>query len=295
MVTGGSTNAVLHLLAMAKAIGTVTLELDDFQKISDSTPFLADMKPSGQYIMEDLHKIGGTPALMKYMLAEGLLDGTQLTVTGKTIAENLQKVPDLTAGNKLIRPVSNPIKPSGHLQVLRGNVAPDGAVAKITGKEGETFKGPAIVFDSEEEMLAALSSKRIHAGMVVVIRYEGPKGGPGMPEMLTPTSAIVGAGLSQDVALITDGRFSGATHGFCIGHITPEAQDGGTIALLRNGDVVSIDARSSQRRIEVDVSDAELAARRKEWKAPPLKATKGALYKYIKCVGPASTGCITDE
>mmetsp|Transcript_14471 Transcript_14471/g.23018 ORF Transcript_14471/g.23018 Transcript_14471/m.23018 type:complete len:592 (-) Transcript_14471:238-2013(-) len=294
MVLGGSTNAVLHLLAMARAVN-IPFSLDDIQKASDAVPFLADMKPSGKYVMADLYHIGGTPALMKYMAAEGLLDVTQMTVTGKTIKENLAHVKGLAEGQKLIASVSNPIKASGHLQIMYGNVAPTGAVAKITGKEGEIFKGTAAVFDSEEAMLAAISRQEIVPGMVVIIRYEGPKGGPGMPEMLTPTSAIIGAGLSKDVALITDGRFSGATHGFCIGHVTPEAQDGGVIALIQNGDVIEIDARKNIREVNVKVSEEELQKRRDAWMAPPLKATRGALYKYIKCVSSASTGCVTDE
>eukprot|EP00802_Teleaulax_amphioxeia_P004849 Tamp_04853.p1 GENE.Tamp_04853~~Tamp_04853.p1 ORF type:complete len:590 (+),score=127.70 Tamp_04853:164-1771(+) len=294
MVLGGSTNAVLHLLAMARAVG-IPFALADIQEASDRVPFLADMKPSGKFVMEDLYRLGGTPALMKFLAAEGLIDDSQLTVTGKTIKENLAALPGLPEGQKLIAPVSAPLKPSGHLQILYGNLAPTGAVAKITGKEGETFKGVAAVFDSEEEMIAAIAQQEIVAGMVVVIRYEGPKGGPGMPEMLTPTSAIIGAGLGKEVALITDGRFSGATHGFCIGHVTPEAQDGGPIALIRNGDTIEIDARKETRAIRVMVSEEELQERRDAWRPPPLKATRGALYKYIKCVSSASTGCVTDE
>ncbi|EKX50949.1 hypothetical protein GUITHDRAFT_157264 [Guillardia theta CCMP2712] len=294
MVTGGSTNAVLHLIAMARAVG-VKLTIDDFQKVSDSTPFLADMKPSGKHVMEDLHKVGGTPALMKYLVEKHLIDDSQLTVTGKSIGENLHGLPSLLKDQKVIFPVEQPIKKSGHLQILYGNIAPEGAVAKITGKEGEMFEGEAIVFDSEEEMLSALSRKEIRPGMVVVIRYEGPQGGPGMPEMLTPTSAIIGAGLSKSVALLTDGRFSGATHGFCIGHVTPEAQRGGAIALIRDGDRIRIDARPQRRSIDVLLSPEILEERRKAWKAPPLKASRGTLYKYIKCVSSASTGCITDE
>jgi dihydroxy-acid dehydratase len=271
----------------------VELGLDDFQKVSDRIPFLADLKPSGTYVMEDLHKVGGTPAVMKYLLDAGLLDGDCLTVTGKTVAENLAQLPGLSEGQKVIRPLQDPIKPSGHLQILRGSLAPDGAVAKITGKEGEEFSGPAKVYDSEEAMLAALERKEIGKGDVVIIRYEGPKGGPGMPEMLTPTSAIMGAGLGSEVALLTDGRFSGGSHGFIVGHITPEAQVGGPIALVKDGDRVSIDARNN--RIDVDVSAGELEARRAAWQAPALKARRGTLYKYIKNVKSASEGCVTDE
>ncbi len=259
MALGGSTNAVLHLIAMAKSVG-VALTIDDFQRISDRVPFLADLKPSGKYVMEDLYDVGGVPAVMKMLFAEGLLDGDCLTVTGKTVAENLAEAAGLTDGQDVVRPLSDPIQKSGHITILRGNLAPEGAVAKITGKEGRTFSGPAKVFDSEEDMLHALEDEKIAKGDVVVIRYEGPKGGPGMPEMLTPTSAIVGAGLGSDVALLTDGRFSGGSHGFIVGHITPEAQDGGPIGLLQNGDVVTIDAES--RSISVDLSDTELAERR---------------------------------
>ncbi|KAJ1734315.1 hypothetical protein LPJ61_001136 [Coemansia biformis] len=289
---GGSTNVVLHLIAISRAIG-VNLTLDDFQAISDRTPFLADMKPSGKYVMEDLQAIGGTPAILKYLLAEGYLDGSALTVTGKTLAENLRDVPGLGEGQEIIHPVQRPIKATGHLQTLYGNVAPEGSVAKITGKEGLQFTGTAKVFESEDEMLRALERGEIGKGHVVIIRYVGPKGGPGMPEMLTPTSAIMGAGLGKDVALLTDGRFSGGSHGFIIGHITPEAQDGGPLGLLRDGDRIVIDAES--RRIDADVSDAEMAQRRKEWVAPPLKASRGTLYKYIKNVSTASLGCVTDE
>jgi len=293
MATGGSTNAVLHLLAMSRAVG-VPLTIDDFQRVSDRVPLLADMKPSGKYVMEDVQGVGGTPAIMKYLISKGLIDDSQLTVTGKTIRENLKDLPGLTPGQKIIYPFEAPIKKTGHLQILYGNVAPEGSVAKITGKEGETFSGVAAVYDSEEDMLAALSRKEIKAGMVVVIRYEGPKGGPGMPEMLTPTSAIMGAGLGNDVALITDGRFSGGTHGFCIGHVTPEAQEGGPIALIRNGDPIQIDARSHVRKLEVLVSPEEMAKRRAEWKAPPLKASQGTLLKYIRSVSSAAKGCVTD-
>ncbi len=292
MATGGSTNAVLHLIAMARAVG-VALTLDDFQAVSDRIPFLADLKPSGRYVMEDLHKVGGIPALMKYLLREGLLDGNCMTVTGRTLGENLEEVDDLTPGQDVIRPLDNPIKESGHIRILRGNLAPGGAVAKITGKEGLHFSGPAKVYDCEEDMLAALERNEIEKGDVVVIRYEGPKGGPGMPEMLTPTSAIMGAGLGKDVALLTDGRFSGGSHGFIIGHIVPEAQEGGPIGLIRNGDVVSIDAVANS--LSVDVSDEEMARRRAEWQMPPYKATRGTLHKFIKCVKDASHGCVTDE
>ncbi len=292
MALGGSTNAVLHLIAMARAVD-VELTIDDFQTVSDRVPYLADLKPSGKYVMEDVHQIGGIPAVMKYLLGQGFLDGDCLTVTGKTVAENLADVPGLAEGQEIIRPVDRPIKPTGHLQILKGNLAPEGAVAKITGKEGLKFTGPANVFDSEEEMLAALEQKQIAKGDVVIIRYEGPKGGPGMPEMLTPTSAIVGAGLGDAVALMTDGRFSGGSHGFIVGHITPEAQDGGPLALVQNGDSVTIDAE--KKRIDVDLSDKELSGRRAAWQVPPYKFTRGTLYKYIKNVKSASEGCVTDE
>lgn len=292
MATGGSTNAVLHLLAMARAV-EVPLSIDDFQTVSDRVPFLADLKPSGKYVMEDLHRVGGTPAVMKYLLEHGLLNGDCLTVTGKTLAENLADVPALKAGQDVFMPLDKPIKKSGHIQILKGNLAPGGSVAKITGKEGLAFSGPARVFDREEAMLAGLENGEIQKGDVVVIRYEGPKGGPGMPEMLTPTSAIVGAGLGKDVALITDGRFSGGSHGFIIGHVVPEAQEGGPIALIENGDVISIDART--QRLDVDVSDAELERRRAAWEMPPYPARRGTLYKYIKNVKTASEGCVTDE
>jgi len=291
-VLGGSTNAVLHLIAMARAVG-VSLELDDFQRVSDRTPFLADLKPSGRYVMEDLHNVGGTPAVMKFLLDNDMLDGSCLTVTGKTVAENLADLPGLAQNQDIIHPLENPILKNGHIQILKGNLAPDGAVAKITGKEGLAFSGPANVFDSEEDMLHALEEKRINKGDVVIIRYEGPQGGPGMPEMLTPTSAIMGAGLGADVALITDGRFSGGSHGFIVGHVVPEAQLGGPIALVRNGDIVSIDGTNNT--LEVDVSEAEMTKRRESWQAPPYKATRGTLYKYIKTVKSASEGCVTDE
>jgi dihydroxy-acid dehydratase len=292
MALGGSTNAVLHLLAMARAVN-VPLTIDDFQAVSDRIPFLADLKPSGQYVMEDLHNVGGTPAVMKYLLEHGLLDGDCMTVTCKTVAENLQDLPGLRAGQDVFHALSDPIKETGHIQILKGNLAPGGSVAKITGKEGLQFTGPAKVFDSEEDMLEALEDNRINKGDVVVIRYEGPKGGPGMPEMLTPTSAIMGAGLGKDVALLTDGRFSGGSHGFIIGHIVPEAQEGGPLALVRDGDVIAIDA--DRKSLSVDISDAELEQRRKEWTPPPCKAERGTLFKYIQCVKNASMGCVTDE
>ncbi|CAN5695169.1 dihydroxy-acid dehydratase [soil metagenome] len=291
-VLGGSTNAVLHLIAMARAVG-VKLDLDDFQAVSDRTPYLGDLKPSGSYVMEDLHQVGGTPAVMKYLLENGLLRGDCLTVTGKTVAQNLGAVAGLAPGQDLVRPLARPIKPSGHIQILKGNLAPGGAVAKITGKEGLRFSGPARVYDSEEAMLAALEKNRIQKGDVVVIRYEGPKGGPGMPEMLTPTSAIMGAGLGPDVALITDGRFSGGSHGFIVGHVVPEAQEGGPIALIHDGDRITIDA--TERCLSVEVEDEELARRRARWTPPPYKAARGTLYKYIKNVKSASEGCVTDE
>ena len=292
MALGGSTNAVLHLLAMARAVD-VTLTIDDFQAVSDRIPFLADLKPSGQYVMEDLHNVGGTPAVMKYLLEHGLIDGDCLTVTGKTVADNLQDLPGLQQGQDVIHDISNPIKETGHIQILKGNLAPGGSVAKITGKEGLQFSGPAKVFDSEEAMLLALEENHISNGDVVVIRYEGPKGGPGMPEMLTPTSAIMGAGLGKDVALLTDGRFSGGSHGFIIGHIVPEAQEGGPLALVRDGDVISIDA--DKKTLSVAVSDAELQQRREAWVMPAYKAERGTLFKYIQCVKNASDGCVTDE
>ena len=291
-VLGGSTNAVLHLIAMARAVD-VELGIDDFQTVSDRAPFLADLKPSGQFVMEDLHNIGGTPAVLKYLLDVDLIDGSCLTVTGKTMAENLKPLPGLEDGQPVIRPIDDPIKPSGHIQILRGNLAPGGSVAKITGKEGLRFKGPARVYDSEEDMLAGLENKEIQKGEVVIIRYEGPKGGPGMPEMLTPTSAIMGAGLGEHVALITDGRFSGGSHGFIAGHVVPEAQEGGPIAHVQNGDVISIDAENNS--IDFAVDAAELNRRRAAWSAPPYKAARGTLYKYIKNVKNASEGCVTDE
>ncbi|MDH3369718.1 MAG: dihydroxy-acid dehydratase [Gammaproteobacteria bacterium] len=292
MALGGSTNAVLHLIAMARAVG-VKLTIDDFQSVSDRVPFLADLKPSGQYVMEDLHNVGGTPAVMKYLLEKKMLEGDCLTVTGKTIAENLSTLPGLKPGQRVFMPLEKPIKPSGHIQILKGNLAPGGAVAKITGKEGMRFSGPARVYNCEEDMLKGLERAEIKKGDVVVIRYEGPKGGPGMPEMLTPSSAIMGAGLGKEVALMTDGRFSGGSHGFIIGHVVPEAQEGGPIALIRDGDVITIDAEKND--ISVAVSDAEMKKRKAEWKMPPYKATHGTLYKFIKNVKNASEGCVTDE
>ena len=292
MALGGSTNAVLHLIAMARSVG-VPLEPADFQAVSRRIPYLADLKPSGKYVQEDLHSIGGTSGLMKYLLDKGLLDGDCLTVTGKTLAENLASSKGLAEGQKIIQPVEQPLKPTGHITILTGNLAPGTAVAKITGKEGSRFSGPARVFDSEEDMLAALERGAIHRGDVVIIRYEGPKGGPGMPEMLTPTSALMGAGLGADVALITDGRFSGGSHGFIVGHVVPEAFEGGPIALVEDGDVVTID--SDEAGIDVAVSDDVMAARRAAWQQPAPKQDRGILAKYIRCVAPASQGCVTDE
>jgi dihydroxy-acid dehydratase len=289
---GGSTNAVLHLIAMARSVD-VPLGVDDFQKVSDRIPFLADLKPSGQYVMEDLHKVGGTPGVLKLLLNEGLIDGSCLTVTGNTLEENLSSLKELDSNQTVIRPISKPIKPTGHIRILKGNLAPDGSVAKITGKEGLRFEGPARVYDCEEDMLKGLENAEIQKGDVIVIRYEGPKGGPGMPEMLTPTSAIMGAGLGEDVALITDGRFSGGSHGFIIGHVVPEAQEGGPIALVQDGDTIVLDGETN--RIDIKVDSLELNKRRKNWTAPPFKATKGTLYKYIKNVKTASEGCVTDE
>ena len=291
IVLGGSTNAVLHLIAMAKAVN-VDISLGDFQRISDKTPFLADLKPSGKFVMEDLHKIGGVPGVMKLLLDKGYLHKDCLTVTGKTIGENLENVPSI-GKNEIISEWDKPIKASGHLQILYGNLAQDGAVAKITGKEGLKFSGPAKVFESEYDANDGIREGKVEAGDVVVIRYEGPKGGPGMPEMLKPTASIMGAGLGKEVALITDGRFSGGTHGFVVGHITPEAQIGGNIALLKDGDVISIDADTNI--IEVILSEEELTERRKNWQVPPLKKESGSLYKYAKLVSTASEGCVTDE
>ena len=290
-VLGGSTNAVLHLIAMAHAAG-VRLTLDDFRRTSDRVPLLADMKPSGAYVQEDLDRIGGIPALMKYLLAEGMIHGDCPTVTGRTVAENLAEVDDFPPDQQIIRPLTDPVHPRGHIRILRGNLAPEGAVAKITGKEGTVFRGRANVFDSEEAMLTALAAGKIRKGDVVVIRYEGPKGGPGMPEMLTPTSAIMGAGLGKDVALITDGRFSGGSHGFIVGHVTPEAQEGGPLALVRTGDVITIDAVANT--LETDVAPEEMARRQDAWQPPPCKADYGVLAKYIRTVSSASMGCVTD-
>ena len=289
MALGGSTNAVIHLIAMAKAVN-VNLTIDDFQRISDTTPFLADLKPSGKYLMEDLHNAGGIPAVMKFLLKEEYLDGNCMTVTGKTVAENLEQVPDLDKNQQIIRPVNQPLKKKGHIQILYGNLAKDGAVAKITGKEGESFTGPARVYEDEFLAIKGILSE-VQKGEVIVIRNSGPKGAPGMPEMLKPTSAVIGAGLGKDVALITDGRFSGGSHGFVVGHITPEASEGGLIGLLRNGDSITIDA--AKNRLEVALSDDEIAIRRKSWKKPEQKATTGVLKKYADAVSTASEGCVT--
>ena len=291
-ILGGSTNAVLHFLAIARA-AEIDFTLSDFQAISDNTPFLADIKPSGKYLMEDLHEVGGIPAVLKYLLKKGLLHGDCLTVTGKTLAENLLDVEDLTAGQQVIKSIESPIKISGHLRMLFGNLAEDGSVAKITGKEGLKFRGKAKVFEGEYKANDGIRDGKVQKGDVVVIRYEGPKGGPGMPEMLKPTAAIMGAGLGKDVALITDGRFSGGTHGFVVGHITPEAQEGGTIALVEEGDYITIDAETNS--INLEVSDEELTKRKKNWKAPDLKFKRGVLYKYARMVNSASKGCVTDE
>jgi len=299
MMTGGSTNAVLHLVAMSRSCqnSEVAITLDDFQRISNKTPFLADLKPSGKFVMEDVQNIGGTPGMIKFMIDNDMFDGDQMTVTGKTHNENLAEMnhPGLTPGQEIIRPLDNPIKATGHLQIMYGNLCPGGGVAKITGKEGETFTGTARVYDNEPSMMTGLENKEIKPGDVVIIRYEGPKGGPGLPEMLTPTSAIMGAGLGDVVALLTDGRFSGGSHGFCIGHITPEAQVGGPIALVKNGDPIRIDARPQQRTIDLIISDEEWEKRRKEWIPPPLRSSHGTLFKYIQRVATASEGCVTDE
>jgi dihydroxy-acid dehydratase len=292
MALGGSTNLVLHLLAIARAAG-VPLTLEDFKRTADRVPLLADLKPSGKYVMEDVHKIGGVPAVMKYLLDKGMLNGSCMTVTGKTLADNLKKVKKLTKGQTIIAPLEKPLKKTGHISILHGNLAPDGAVGKITGKQGLSFSGPARVYDCEEDMLKGLENGEIKQGDVIVIRYEGPKGGPGMPEMLTPTSALAGAGFIDSVALITDGRFSGGSHGFIIGHVCPEAQEGGPIALVRNGDRISIE--DEQHTITVHVSKAELEERRAGWIMPPYKATRGTLAKYIRLVRPAAEGCVTDE
>jgi dihydroxy-acid dehydratase len=290
---GGSTNAVLHMIAMAHSVG-ITLTQDDVQRTSDKTPVIADFKPSGKYLMEDLHNIGGVPLVMKYLLQKGLLHGDCLTVTGKTVAENLENIPDLEfEKQQIIKPLENPIKVNGHLQILYGNIATGGSVAKISGKEGEKFTGPARVFNGEKELIAGISSGRVQKGDVVVIRYVGPKGAPGMPEMLKPTSAIIGAGLGKDVALITDGRFSGGTHGFVVGHITPESFDGGGLALVENDDMIEIDAVNNT--INVLLDDAVLEARRNNWNQPALAVSKGILYKYAKQVTTAAEGCITDK
>jgi dihydroxy-acid dehydratase len=293
MVLGGSTNAVLHLIAMARSVD-VKLTQDDFQTVSNRIPVLADFKPSGKYLMQDLHQHGGVPAVMKYLLQNGLLNGDCLTVTGKTLAENLASVPDLEfEKQKIIHTLENPIKKTGHLQILYGNLAEDGSVAKISGKEGERFEGPARVFDGEQELIAGIQSKRVQPGDVVVIRYVGPKGGPGMPEMLKPTSAIIGAGLGKSVALVTDGRFSGGTHGFVVGHVTPEAYEGGLIAVVKDDDLIELDA--TKNTITLKVSEEEIAKRKAQWKQPNLKSNKGILYKYARYVKNAANGCVTDE
>jgi dihydroxy-acid dehydratase len=292
VVLGGSTNAVLHLIAMAHSVG-LKLTIDDFQRFSDKTPVLADLKPSGKYLMEDLHRVGGVPAVMKYLLKEGLIHGDCMTVTGKTISENLENVNDLTVGQDVFHQLNNPLKQTGHLQVLYGNLASEGSVAKISGNEGEFFEGPAVIFEDEFTVIDGVREGRIKAGNVVVIRNCGPKGGPGMPEMLKPTSAIMGAGLGGSVALITDGRFSGGTHGFVVGHITPEAFEGGLIAFVENGDKIAIDAVNNTLTLHVD--EDELSRRKKSWKQPELKVKQGVLYKYAKCVASASEGCITDK
>jgi len=298
MILGGSTNAVLHLIAIAHSIG-ITLTVDDFARVSDATPFLANLRPSGKYVMEDLGKIGGVPTVLHYLLKNKYIDGNTLTVTGKTLGENLErwvhKYGELSANQDIIRPLKNPLKPTGHIRILRGNLAPGGAVAKITGKEGLKFTGKARTFDTEEEFITAVESGSIRRGekTVVVLRYLGPKGGPGMREMLKPTSLIMGAGLGHDVACLTDGRFSGGSHGFCIGHVVTEAQDGGPIALVEDGDTISVDAVSNT--MELEISPVEMERRRKAWKAPPLKVTQGTLYKYVKMVTDASHGCVTDS
>ncbi|WP_278035663.1 dihydroxy-acid dehydratase [Flavobacterium nitratireducens] len=291
-VLGGSTNAVMHLIAMAHSVD-VEITLDDFQAINDRTPVLADLKPSGKYMMEDLHAVGGVPAVMKYLLKEGYLHGDCLTVTGKTLAENLESVPDLQDGQEVIYEIHKALKPTGNIQVLYGNLASEGCVAKISGKEGEFFEGTAVVFESEFEVIPGIAKGMVKPGNVVVIRYCGPKGGPGMPEMLKPTSAIIGAGLGNSVALITDGRFSGGSHGFVVGHVTPEAYEGGAIALVENGDVITIDA--VKNTIDLKISEEEFAKRKANWVQPPLKASKGVLYKYAKTVSSASKGCVTDK
>jgi dihydroxy-acid dehydratase len=290
MAMGGSTNAVIHLIAMAKSVN-VPLSIDDFQEISNKTPYLADLKPSGTYLMEDLHNIGGIPAVMKFLLKEGLIDGNPMTVTGKTVGENLESVADLSEGQKIIAPVRHPIKKTGHIQILYGNLAPEGAVAKITGKEGDHFSGPAHVFEEEKEAIEGIG-KDVKPGEVIVIRNSGPKGAPGMPEMLKPTGAVMGAGLGNDVALITDGRFSGGSHGFVVGHITPEAYNGGSIGLIRNGDIITLDI--NKNLIEVKLSDEEIEKRRQDWKKPVEKPATGVLKKFRNSVASASQGCVTD-
>lgn len=290
MVLGGSTNAVLHLIAMAKSVD-VPLCLDDFQRISDNTPFIADLKPSGAYLMQDLHQVGGVPAVLKEMLQQGYLQGDCLTVTGKNIGENLEAVKSLSEQQKVIVPFDRPIKANGHLQILYGNLAPEGAVAKITGKEGETFEGPARIYEDEFDAIRGIIEE-VQKGEVIVIRYSGPKGAPGMPEMLKPTGAVMGAGLGKDVALITDGRFSGGSHGFVVGHITPEAQEGGPLAFVQNGDIIRIDAISNQ--LVLKISDEEMKKRKSIWIQPDYKANKGVLKKYINSVATASEGCVTD-
>jgi dihydroxy-acid dehydratase len=298
MVLGGSTNAVLHSIAMARAFG-IDLTIDDWQRVSDETPMLADFRPSGKYVMEDLHKVGGTPGVIRMLIEAGVIDGSQMTCTGKTLAENVTALPALLPYGKgpgrqdIVHPLNEPIKRVGHIRILKGSLAPDGSVAKITGKEGTRFTGPARVFDAEEDMIKGLEQGRIQKGDVIIIRYEGPKGGPGMPEMLTPTSALAGAGMLHDVALITDGRFSGGSHGFIIGHVTPEAIEGGPIALVREGDRITIDSESCM--INIGISKEELGHRLRDWKRPPYKARRGTLYKYIKNVKSASEGCVTDE
>ncbi|KIJ17960.1 dihydroxy-acid dehydratase [Paxillus involutus ATCC 200175] len=298
MILGGSTNAVLHLIAMAHSVG-ITLTIDDFARVSDATPFLANLKPSGKYVMDDLCKIGGVPKVLHYLMANKYIDGNALTVTGKTLGENLERWVhehgELSANQDIIRPLENPLKPTGHIRILRGNLAPGGAVAKITGKEGLSFTGKARAFDTEEEFITAVESGSINKGekTVVVLRYLGPKGGPGMREMLKPTSLIMGAGLGHDVACVTDGRFSGGSHGFCIGHVVPEAQEGGPIALVEDGDTISVDAVSNT--IELHITPEEMENRRRAWKAPPLKVSQGTLFKYVKTVTDASQGCVTDS
>lgn len=292
ILLGGSTNAVMHMIAMAKSLD-VKITLEDFIRLGEITPMLADFRPSGQYVMEDLQAQGGTPAVLKFMLENGMLHGDCMTVTGKTMAENLAEVPGLKEGQAIIHDLNHPIKATSHIRILYGNLASEGAVAKITGKEGEFFEGPARVFDNEPEAIEAMMSRNINKGDVVIIRYVGPRGGPGMPEMLKPTSALMGAGLGKDVALITDGRFSGGSHGFVVGHVTPEAQVGGNIALVKDGDIIKIDAINNT--MDIMIEESELSERRSKWVAPPLKATRGVLYRYAKTVSSASEGCVTDE